>query len=92
MVNIKSFSEVVRKDVFTDKGAYIGKVSDVGLDMDKFRVKSIIVDAVKGSFLTSVIGDKKGVAVPFSVIQSIGDVVLMKHIVPTATEEEQEAN
>ena len=92
MVNIKSFSELVRKDVFTDKGAYIGKVMDVGLDMEKFRVKSIIVDAVKGSFLTNVIGDKKGIVVPFPVVNSIGDVVLMKHITPTVTEEEQEAN
>ncbi|MFC2142789.1 PRC-barrel domain-containing protein [Candidatus Aenigmatarchaeota archaeon] len=88
MVDLKSFSEIVRKDVFTDRGIYIGKVIDVGLDLDKFRVKSVVVDAVKGSFMASLIGDKRGVVVPFSVVQSIGDVLIIKHIKPTTIEEE----
>lgn len=87
-MDVKSFSELVKKDVFTDKGVYVGKVIDVGIDMNKFRVKSVVVDAVKGSFMASVIGDKKGVVVPYTVVQSIGDVVLIKHIKPTTVEGE----
>ena len=51
MVNVQSFSELTKKDVFTDKGVYCGKMTDLGLDMEKFRVKSLIIDAMKGSFL-----------------------------------------
>jgi len=89
-MDVKCFSELVRKDVFTDKGVYVGKIMDVGIDMDKFRVKSVVVDAIKGSFMASLIGDKKGVIVPYSVVNSVGDVVLIKHIKPTTIGDETE--
>lgn len=89
-VNIKSFSEITRKDVFTNKGAYCGKIVDIGLDLDKFRVKSIVIDAARGSHLASMVGDKKGVIVPFSMVQSVGDVVIIKHISTSSAESEQE--
>lgn len=82
-MNVKDFSEMVKKDVFTDKGVYCGKVSDVGLDMTKFRVRSLVVDAVRGSFLAEMVGDKKGVVIPFSIVDSIGDIVIIKHISAT---------
>ncbi|MEK6887934.1 MAG: PRC-barrel domain-containing protein [Candidatus Aenigmatarchaeota archaeon] len=88
-ITMKSFSDMTRKDVFTHKGVYCGKVIDVGLDLEKFRVKSLVVDAVRGSFLASLVGDKKGVIVPFSMVQSVGDVVIIKHISPTAVETEE---
>ncbi len=89
-VSVKSLSELTRKDVFTHKGSYCGKILDVGIDLEKFRVKSLVVDAVRGSFLASLVGDKKGVIVPFTMVQSVGDVVIIKHINPAAVESEQE--
>ena len=86
-INIKSFSEMVDKDVFTDKGVYCGRITDMGIDLEKFRVNSIVVDAIKGSFLAALVGNKKGVVVPFSMVQSVGDVVIIKHITPTSVEE-----
>ncbi|MBI2579825.1 MAG: PRC-barrel domain-containing protein [Candidatus Aenigmarchaeota archaeon] len=88
--NMKSFSDITRKDVFTNKGSYCGKVMDVGLDLEKFKVKSIVIDAVRGSFFASMVGDKKGIIVPFSMVQSVGDIVLIKHVTPAAVEEEKE--
>jgi len=89
-VNIKSFSDMTRKDVFTAKGAYCGKVVDIGLDLEKFRVKSLVIDAVRGSHLANMVGDKKGVIIPFTMVQSVGDIVLIKHIQSTSVETEQE--
>lgn len=86
-INIKSFSEMVDKDVFTDKGVYCGRITDMGIDLEKFRVNSIVVDAIKGSFLATLVGNKRGVVVPFSMVQSVGDVVIIKHISPTSVEE-----
>ncbi|MFH1631210.1 MAG: PRC-barrel domain-containing protein [Candidatus Aenigmatarchaeota archaeon] len=86
-VSVKSFSEMVRKDVFTTKGAYCGRVTDIGLDLEKFRTKTLVVDAVKGSFLASLVGDKKGVIVPFQMVQSIGDIVIIKHVMPATVED-----
>jgi sporulation protein YlmC with PRC-barrel domain len=87
-VNIKSFSDVTRKDVFTSKGSYCGKVVDIGLDLEKFRVKSLVIDAVRGSHLASIVGDKKGVIVPYTMVQSVDNIVLIKHIQPTSVESE----
>jgi len=85
-ITIQNFTDVMGKDVFTTKGIYSGKVSNLELDLDKFKIKSLIVNAVKGSFLAEMVGDKKGVIIPFSMIQSIGDVVIMKHVTPSTVE------
>ena len=90
MVTVKNYSELLRKDVFTSKGSYCGKVSDVSLDLEKFRLKAMVVDTVKGSFLSNMIGDKKGVIVPFQMIQAIGDIILIKHVSPTQQENGEE--
>ena len=87
-INVRSFSEMVKRDVFTSKGVYCGKVSNMELDMEKFRIKSIVVDAVRGSFLSSMVGDKKGVVIPFQMVNSIGDIVIIKHISSSSIEEE----
>ncbi|MBI3190917.1 PRC-barrel domain-containing protein [archaeon] len=88
-VNVKSFSDMTRKDVFTAKGSYCGKIVDIGIDLEKFRVKSLVVDAVSGSHLATMVGEKKGVIVPFNMVNSVGDVVIIKHISSTSIEEEQ---
>ena len=87
-VNIQSLSNMTKKDVFTEKGVYTGEITDIGIDLERFKIKSIVVDAVKGSFLASLVGNKKGVVVPYSMVQAVGDVVIVKHISPSVIEEE----
>ncbi|MCK5234197.1 MAG: PRC-barrel domain-containing protein, partial [Candidatus Aenigmarchaeota archaeon] len=36
VVNERTISEVIGRDIFTDKGLYCGKVSDVELDLSRF--------------------------------------------------------
>jgi sporulation protein YlmC with PRC-barrel domain len=86
MVTTRGYAETVRKDVFTTRGAYCGKIADIDLDLEKFRVKSIVVDAIKGSFLSSMVGEKRGVIVPFAMVQAISDILIIKHIMPTVEE------
>jgi len=88
-ISVKTFSDLTRKDVFTSKGAYCGKLVDIGLDFEKYRVKSLVVDAVRGGFFASMVGDKKGVVVPYAMVQSVGDIVIIKHVSPTAVEEDR---
>jgi sporulation protein YlmC with PRC-barrel domain len=87
-VTVKSYTELIKKDVFTAKGMFCGKISDLELDMEKFKVKSVIVDTDKGSFLSGLVGDKRGVIVPFQMVQAIGDVVIIKHVAPASIEDE----
>jgi sporulation protein YlmC with PRC-barrel domain len=90
MVDVRSFSDMTKKDVFTDRGIYCGRITDMDLDLEKFKVRSLVIDAVKGSYFASLVGDKKGVIVPFTMVQSIGDVVIIKHLMPVAEETEEE--
>ncbi len=89
MVTVESFSEMIGKEVFTDRGIYCGRVADLDLDIERFRVRGILVDAVKGSYLAGIVGAKKGVIIPFHLVQSIGDVVIIKSISPSLSEVSQ---
>lgn len=80
VVNEREMADMVGKDIFTDKGAYCGKVSDVEVDLTKFRVRAVVVDAAKGSYLAGVVGGRRGVIVPYGMVKAVNDVVLIRHI------------
>lgn len=81
-INVNKLSEVFGKDVFTDRGDYCGKVSNVKVDLNKFRIGSIVLRARKGGYLASLLGGKKGVVVPYQFLKAVGDIVIIKHINP----------
>jgi len=85
-VTVKNISEVFGKDVFTNKGVYCGKIADIEISLAKFRVNSLVVETSRGSFLSDMVGGKKGVIVPYQLVDSVGDVVIIKHIIPTLPE------
>lgn len=88
VVNVKSFSEVVGKDVFTLDGKYCGKVKDFKADLRKFKVTSLIIEAFRGTFLSEVLGgEKKGVIVPYSSVEAVDDIVLVRNIFKGVSEE-----
>lgn len=79
-IKVASVSETWMKDVFTDRGMYCGKVEDVECDLRRFKLRGLVVKAMKGSYLTRMIGAKKGLIVPFTMVHAIGDIVVIKHI------------
>jgi sporulation protein YlmC with PRC-barrel domain len=86
-IRVSSVSETWMKDVFTDKGLYCGKVEDVECDLGRFKLRSLIVKAIKGSYMTKMLGSKKGMIIPFPMVEAIGDIIIIKHITAPATEE-----
>ena len=88
-IKIASVSETWMKDVFTDKGQYCGKVEDVECDLKRFKIRSLVVKATKGSYMGKMLGEKKGLIIPFPMVQAIGDIILVKHISAPVTEEEE---
>lgn len=87
-ITVKDVADMFGKDVFTGKGFYCGKVSDLEFDLSRFKIRSLVIEAARGSFLGKMVGGKKGIIVPYPMVQSVGDVVIIKHIVsPTTTEE-----
>jgi sporulation protein YlmC with PRC-barrel domain len=87
-ITVKDVADMFGKDVFTGKGFYCGKVSDLEFDLARFKIRSLVIEAARGSFLGKMVGGKKGIIVPYPMVQSVGDVVIIKHIVsPTTTED-----
>jgi len=90
-ITVKNVSDMFGKDVFTNKGIFCGKVADVEVSLDKFRIKSIVVEAARNSFLSSIVGGKRGVILPYRLVETVGDVVIIKHLTtPTIPEEPEE--
>jgi sporulation protein YlmC with PRC-barrel domain len=85
-VQIANVSETWERDVFTDRGMYCGKVKDVECDLKRFKLRALVVEVVKGSYMSSMIGKKKGLIIPFPMVMSIGDVIIVKHVTPKAEE------
>lgn len=91
-ITVKNMSELFNKDVFTNKGVYAGKVADMEINLSKFRIRALVIEAAKGSFLSSIVGGKRGVIVPYQLVDNIGDVVIIKHITtPTMSDDKEGA-
>lgn len=87
-ITVKNVTDMFGKDVFTLKGQYCGRISNMKMDLAKFRIQSLMLEIARGSFLSSLIGSKKGIIVPYNFVESIGDVVIIKNISPTTMPEE----
>jgi len=75
--NILDFSTIKGKDVFTSSGSYCGKVKDVELNLGKFAARAVVVGAEDGSYLAQKVGGSKNVVIPYRMVQSIDDIIVM---------------
>lgn len=82
-ISVKDIADMFGKDVFTSKGYYAGKVSDLEFDLARFKIRSLVIEAAKGSVLGRMVGGKRGIIVPYPVVTAIGDVVIIKHVIST---------
>jgi sporulation protein YlmC with PRC-barrel domain len=90
-IKVSSISETYGKDVFTNKGMFCGKIEDVECDLKRFKIRSLVVKAARESYISKMLGSKKGVIIPFPMVESIGDIIIIKHISLPVSEEEGEA-
>lgn len=85
--NIIDFSDIVDKEVFTEKGSYCGEIKDVEMELGKFAVRAVVVAAEKGSYLAEKVGGAKNVVIPYRMIESIDDIIIMKDFQTSEAEE-----
>lgn len=76
--NITDFSDVKEKDVFTRSGSYCGKMKDIEINLGKFAVRAVVVAAQKGSYLAQKVGGTRNVVIPYNMVESIDDIVIIK--------------
>lgn len=75
MATIMKISEMYDKDVFTDAGAYFGKVSDVVLG--KFMIHGWVIKSTPQSMLRESLSNVRAVIVPHKAVRAIGDIVII---------------
>ncbi|MBI2543372.1 MAG: PRC-barrel domain-containing protein [Candidatus Aenigmarchaeota archaeon] len=90
-VTVKDIADMFSKDVFTNKGFYCGKLTDMEFDLSRYKVRAIVLEAAKNSVLGSLVGGKRGVVIPYTMVQSVGDVVIIKHVGEASLAEESAA-
>ncbi len=76
--NILDYSDVADKDVFTRKGSYCGKLKDIELNLGRFSVRAVVVGAEKGSYLAQKVGGTKNVVIPYRMVESVDDIIVIK--------------
>jgi len=76
-VMISEISTLFGLKVYTDEGRYIGKVEDVVIDLERRQVRGLAI-----SDYNKVLIDSKapGIIIPYRLVKSIGDIVLIKDI------------
>ena len=89
-VSVKDVNEMFGKDVFTSKGYYAGKIKDLEFDLSRFKIRALIIEASSDSVLASMLGGKRGIIVPYPLVLAVGDIVIIKHVIPSGTPAEGE--
>ena len=88
-ISVKDVADMFGKDVFTGKGFYCGKVSDLEFDLSRFKIRALVIEAAKETFIGRMVSGKKGLIVPYPMVQAVGDIVLIKHIATPAMSEDE---
>lgn len=84
-------SELCGKRVFTNKGVYYGETEDIVLSPSEYKISGLKIIATPKSLLAKTLGGtKRGVIIPYSLVQAIEDVVIVEHVVKTEEKEEKE--
>ena len=89
MLKMKRMAETYDLMVYTDAGDYFGDIEDSVIQGNK--VAGWKIKATKNSFLSSVLGNAKGVIVPHQLVKAVGDVfIISRNAIPAGSPEESE--
>ena len=71
-------TEVLGLSVYTDKAFFVGDVDDVVIDLDAKKIKALAL----GNLNLDIVDIKgyKGLQIPYRMIRSIGDIILIRHM------------
>jgi sporulation protein YlmC with PRC-barrel domain len=71
-------TDVLGLSVYTDRAVFVGDVDDVVIDLDRKSIKALAL----GNLNMDIIDVKgyKGLQIPFRMIRSVGDVILVRHM------------
>jgi sporulation protein YlmC with PRC-barrel domain len=64
--------------VYTEKSVYVGEVEDILIDVESKKMESVVVGKLNQQLVD--IKNYKGLKIPFRIIRSIGDIIIIRHL------------
>jgi sporulation protein YlmC with PRC-barrel domain len=64
--------------VYTEKSVYVGDVEDILIDVESKKMESVVVGKLNQQLVD--IKNYKGLKIPFRIIRSIGDIIIIRHL------------
>ncbi|MDH7593970.1 MAG: PRC-barrel domain-containing protein [Methanomicrobiales archaeon] len=80
-------TELFGLSVYTDKAVYVGDIEDVVIDVDGKKMDSIAVGNLNPEFVD--VKGFRGIKIPYRMIKSIGDVVVVRHLAHAFKQEKE---
>lgn len=79
-------------DIYTDKGLYVGKVSDVQLDLSEQKITGLAATRLNPNLFDT---SNRGVIIPYRWVIAVGDIILIRQVAkqfkkPEKKKEEEE--
>lgn len=74
----KQITELFGLNVYTEKSIFVGEVEDVLIDVDAKKMEAIVVGKLNPELVD--IKNYKGLKIPFRIIGSVGDIILIRHL------------
>jgi sporulation protein YlmC with PRC-barrel domain len=71
-------TELFDLKVYTEKSVFVGEVEDILIDVESKKMESIVVGKLNPQLVD--IKNYKGLKIPFRIIRSIGDIILVRHL------------
>jgi sporulation protein YlmC with PRC-barrel domain len=71
-------TDVLGLSVYTDRAVFVGDVDDVVIDLDRKTIKALALGNLNMDIMD--IKGYKGLQIPFRMIRSVGDVILVRHM------------
>ncbi len=74
----KQITELFGLNVYTEKAVFVGEVEDVIIDVDGKKMESLVVGKLNPELVD--IKNYKGLKIPYRIIGSIANIVLIRHL------------
>jgi len=71
-------TELFGLNIYTEKSVFVGEVEDVILDIEGKKMDSLVVGKLNQDLVD--VRNYKGLKIPFRIIRSIGDIVIIRHL------------
>jgi len=74
-----SVGDTLGRDIYTKKGMYVGKAYDAMIDLERGSISGIVVSDVANGCLKDVVDSpSKKIVLPYSYVEAIGDIIIIK--------------